>query len=57
MEDERYDRQIEARIGKLETRVDSLIAWRNWVLGMAAGMGMLVGAFAKNAGDILRHML
>lgn len=54
--DDRYDRLMEKRVSDLEADVDSLKMWRNWVLGIVAGIGLMTGAFAKNIGEILRHM-
>jgi hypothetical protein len=51
---ERYDDQIEKRITNLERKVEDLVAWRNWVLGSVAGIGLMFGAFAKNILDIFR---
>lgn len=56
-EDTRYDRLIEKRIDDLEVKVDGLLAWRNWVVGIVAGVGLFIGAFAKNVADIFRHMV
>lgn len=58
-----YDRMIEKRLDDLagdvkalEDDVKGLLAWRNWVVGIVAGIGMLIGAFAKNVADIARHL-
>lgn len=58
-----YDRQIEHRLDQIEKRLDDqgakldgLIVWRSWVLGIVAGVGLMLGAFAKNIGDIIKHM-
>lgn len=57
MDDGGYDRQIEGRIGRLEERVDSLIAWRNYVLGAVATLGLLIGAYAKQVATIVKSVL
>lgn len=54
--DENYRRQIERRIDNLEVKMDGLMAWRSWILGLVAGMGILVGAFAKQVAYILTHL-
>lgn len=61
--DDGYDRLLEDRIKALEKRVekvegktDNLIIWRSWVLGSVAGIGLMLGAFAKNVADIIKHM-
>jgi tetrahydromethanopterin S-methyltransferase subunit G len=51
-----YDRLMERRLDDLEAKVDNLLAWRNWVVGIVAGVGLMIGAFAKNVADIVRHM-
>ena len=51
-----YDRLMERRLDDLEAKVDNLLAWRNWVVGIVAGIGLMIGAFAKNVADIVRHM-
>lgn len=43
---DRYDEQIEKRIAKVEKDVDSLKLWRAFVLGCAAPIAFLTGAFA-----------
>lgn len=45
-DDERYDKQIENRIEKLEAQVSSLMLWRAFVLGCVAPIAFLLGAFA-----------
>jgi hypothetical protein len=37
------------RIKLLELKVDSLEAWRAWLVGSAAGLGLVAGLFAKTA--------
>jgi hypothetical protein len=54
-DDDRYDELIREKIEKLEDKVDGLVAWRNWILGSVAGMGLALGAFAKNVADLWRH--
>jgi len=51
-----YDRQIEHRLEKVEERVDSLMAWRSWIVGLVAGVGLLTGAFAKQIGIVLGQL-
>ncbi len=53
-EDERYDKQIEKRIEKLEKDVDSLKLWRAFVLGCAAPLAFLLGAFSHELALFLR---
>ena len=53
---ERAIENLRADLGKAHDRIDSLEKWRNWVLGIVAGIGMVLGAFAKNVGEILKHM-
>lgn len=45
--------KIERKQDREETRTDSLVAFRSWVLGGAAGLGMLVGFFA----DLIKKKL
>lgn len=51
-----YDRLMEGRLTKVETQVDSLIAWRNWVLGAMTVIGFVAGVYAKVLGGVLRTM-
>lgn len=51
-----YDRMIEKRLDALETKISDLEKWRNWVLGIVAGIGLMTGAFAKNIAEIMRHL-
>lgn len=55
--DEKYDRQIERRIEALEGDVKSLVAWRNWVIGAVGGIGIMVGAYAKQVASAVRQAL
>lgn len=45
--------KIEGKQDREETRTDSLVAFRSWVLGGAAGLGMLIGFFA----DLIKKKL
>lgn len=53
-DDERYDKQIEKRIEKLEGDVKSLNLWRAFVLGCVAPIAFLLGAFAHEIALFLR---
>lgn len=60
-DDERYDAQIEHRIGNLESRagdiekdVKSLNLWRAFVLGAVAPIAFLLGAFAHEIALFLK---
>ncbi len=50
---ERWKDLIEERIKGLEASVDSLVAWRSWILGIVAGIGLVIGAFAKQIGIVM----
>lgn len=56
MKDGGWERLIEGKIEDLEEQVRALVAWRNWLLGLVAGMGLLVGAFARQVAYILTHL-
>jgi hypothetical protein len=38
---------LKDRVDKLEAKVDKLEAWRNWMLGVGAVVGVILTAFAK----------
>lgn len=52
-----YLRMIEKRLDDLEDKTDNLLAWRNWVVGLVAGIGLLIGAFAKQVAELVRATL
>lgn len=52
-----YERMIEKRLDDLEAKMDNILAWRNWVVGIVAGIGLMIGAFAKNVAEIMRQVL
>lgn len=53
---DRWKDGLEDRIDKLETSVDGLLAWRNWILGTVAGIGVMTGAFAKQIAIFIRNL-
>ena len=53
---ERWKDNVEDRIKTLEGSVDSLNAWRAWILGIGAGVGIMFGAFAKQIAVFLRGL-
>jgi hypothetical protein len=53
---ERWKDSIERRLDDHEVKIDNLQQWRSWVLGAVAGIGLIIGAFAKQIIEIIKGM-
>jgi hypothetical protein len=46
-------KELEREASAQDARLDSLEAWKNWVIGAAAALGLAIGAFAKQVWEFL----